>query len=250
MIPAWTLAMMEGEPEAGAAFSPTDLGPKLIAWWAPPDDGVNVTTSSGAITGWTDEVGAYVLAQATGANRPAYNATSFNGVSCAEFDASDDYLEINPAPSALPNGSTPSEIWAVVRLDADAGSDTGIRAAAAHGTSNSSTRREIDRYVSGGVNRTRAVSAGVAANNTGVDLSGYHVLRGVFGSSMRADVDGTAGSSSSISLSTDNTRFVIGTDSFLNTSRVWDGAIRQVLVTEPLSSTEAADLLAYLSQDL
>ncbi|HEX6865626.1 MAG TPA: hypothetical protein VF122_00195, partial [Caulobacteraceae bacterium] len=153
------------------------------------------------------------------------------------------------APAAFPSDSDPGEFWAVVRQDADAGSDPTYRVAASQGAGSTSTLREIRRHVAGGVNVARAASSGSTALNTGVDLSGRHVLRAVFDSSMRVDVDGVAGSTASISLSTVDTRFVIGTWSGIN-SHVWDGAIRQVLVTEPLTSGEAADLLAYLSEDL
>jgi hypothetical protein len=69
---------------AATAFSPTDI-PGLIAWWK---RGVGLSTASGAVTDWADQVGSYTLSQnSNSAWRP-----TLQGDNTILFDGSNDYL--------------------------------------------------------------------------------------------------------------------------------------------------------------
>lgn len=231
------LAMME------SAWSPLKLGSKLKAWWAPPGTDGNITLSGSAITAWTDKIGAYVLSQGTGANQPTYNATGYHSLACAEFDGSDDYLALSPVPAGIPTGSATSELWVTARQDALV-ADASNRIAASIGNS-SVTRRQLARAVSGGVNQLLAASSGAVSGGVG-DFSGAHVARGVFDSTVEAELDGAAGSASgSVTQAVATTRIVVGTNAGL-TATYWQGAIREVLVTDLLTTDEAALMRAYL----
>lgn len=232
-----------------SAFTPRDLGPKLIAWWAPPDAG-NTTLVSGAISSWRDEVAAYDLTQGTATSRPTYNATSFDGLACAEFDGVADHLALSPVPAAWPQSAAAGEMWVSCRQDA-APADTLIRVLFTYGGATGSTRRQLDRDVISGVNRAKTSTGTVIASNTLVDFSGVHVTRAVSTTTqLRVDVDGVAGPMSAISPATSNTRVRLGASTGATAANFWHGAVRQVLVTSLLSDEEAALLLAYLNEGL
>jgi hypothetical protein len=231
----------------GANFSPLDLGAKLFAWWAPPVVGDNVTLSGSGIDSWTDEVGSYVLSQATGANQPTYSATGFNGAAGAEFDGSNGYLALAPVPAGIPTGAAASELWTCCRQDALAADTTG-RALLSIGGTTGASRRQTLRQVVGGVNQLAVAAPGALSGGIG-DLSGYHVVRGICSTSIQAEMDGAAGSATgSVTQATATTRIALGTNSGLGSR--WQGAIRQVLVTDLLTPDEAALLRAYLQQDV
>jgi hypothetical protein len=241
MRPAFFPAMM-----GGANFSPLDLGAKLFAWWAPPVVGDNIALSGSSLTSWTDEVGGYVLSQPTGANQPAYSASGFNGSPGAEFDGSNDYLALAPVPAGIPTGAASSELWVACRQDA-AAADTTNRIPVSIGNT-STTRRQLARLVAGGVNQVAASSSGAVSGGIG-NFSGYHVVRGVFGATVQAALDGAADTASgAVTQTTATTRAVVGTNAGLSAT-YWQGAIRQVLVTDLLTTDEAALLRVYLQRD-
>lgn len=243
MIPAWTLAMMES---ATAGFTPLDLGAKLIAWWAPPVSGDNVTLSGSDIASWTDEVGGYALSQATAANRPAYAATGFGGLACAEFDGVNDHLSLSPVPAAFP-ATGGGELWVSCRQDALV-ADSSIRRAFSYGTG--SRQRLLWREVSGGANRAVFyVNTTTPANPT--DLSGIHIMRGVAtGTHVRADVDEVVGSELAQIPDTDLTGVVAIGSNPGGSGAFWHGAVRQALVTALLTNDEAAALYGWLNEGL
>lgn len=243
MIPAWTLAMMDSAA-ATPGFSPLDLGSKLIAWWAPPTPGDNVTLNGSAVASWTDEVGGYDLSQATAAKQPLYDASGFDGEACAEFDGTDDHLALVGVPSAFPTGADPGEVWASCRQD-EVTTNTNIRAVFTYGDESASSRN-LWRDVSGGANRGIFYVSATQATAS-VDLSGIHIMRGVAtGTHVRLDIDGTAGTELARVPSTGTARVDMGTHAPNIVSRYWRGAVRQVLVTEPLTTEEAAALYDWL----
>lgn len=243
MGPAFYLAMMS------SAWRPRDLGSKLKAWWAPLE-GANYTLNGSAVASWTDEVGGYVLAQSTAANQPAYSATGWTGGrACAVFDGSNDSLALDTIPGAIPTGATPSEIWAQARGDATGGDiSTDVAFDLGATASGSADRRTLAR-LSG---NQAAIGYDGATLTSAVTAAGDHVWRGVFGAvSGRLDVDGTTGSTtSSLTPTTGTGRIRMGGSNFSTTQGPWLGAIRQVLITDPLTTGEAALLLAYLNGGL
>lgn len=250
MIPAWMVAMMES---AAGPFTPLDLGAKLRAWWAPPSPGDNVTLNASAIASWIDEVGGYDLSQATAASQPAYDATGLGGLACAVFDGLGDHLLLAPVPAGVPTGSDAAEVWLSCRQDALV-SDGGSRNAFSYGGTAASDRRQVGRWVPSGTNRALSVagngSGQVIADNDYVDFSGTHVVRAVFDAAFHTDVDETAGDGETLTLATNTTRLVMGINTGLGAGVSWHGAIRQAIVTEPLSAGEAAQMYAWLNEGL
>jgi hypothetical protein len=240
--PALFLGMMS------STWSPRDLGSKLKAWWAPLE-GSNYTLNGSAVASWTDEVGGYVLSQSTAANQPAYSATGYGGRACAVFDGSNDYLALAPVPAGIPTGAAYSEAW-ISGSQSALVADTSTRFLLSIGGSSTATRLQVVRLVSGGVNQLRAVSANTYLSDNTADLSGAHVMRGVFASTVRADVDGAAGPASGAAThATGTTRLALGIAASL-AGATWQGAVRQVVITDTLTAGEAALLLGYLNGNL
>ncbi|HYG26010.1 MAG TPA: hypothetical protein VD906_03815 [Caulobacteraceae bacterium] len=237
MIRAWALAMMDS-----ASFSPLDLGSKLKAWWAPLE-GANHTLNGSGVASWTDEVGGYVVSQATASSQPTYSAAGFNGGACAMFDGSNDYLALTPVPGGIPTGSAPSEIWTSCSQDAPAADTTG-RFLVSYGDTGFSTQRRLIRAVTAGVNQCLLAEDSVASAPG--DFSGAHVVRGVFSASAYVEMDGVAGATAAQSLNTGAVRIVFGRSSTLGGTPAWQGAIREVAITDLLTAPQAALLNAYL----
>jgi hypothetical protein len=228
-------------------FAPDSLGASLLGFWDPQRADL-ITQSAGAVSSFKDTVAAYDTAQATGSSQPAYSATSFNSGPGLTFDGTDDFLGMESVP--FPTGANPCEIWALVDQTALV-ADTNVRRAAHYGGASINASRGIGRSVVGGVNRASVFvgsgSAVTQVDNTSVILSGRHVLRGVIGATeARIDVDGVAGTPTSVVPATDTTRFRIGASSNTSAANFWQGGIGGVLVTAPLTDAQAAQLLAFL----
>jgi len=230
-----------------SGWTPLALGSKLKAWWDPPGGG-NITLNGSGIASWTDKVGGYGLSQATAAKQPTYSATGFTGgLACATFDGADDYLELGPVPSGIPTGAAPSEIWASCSQDILA-ADTRTTFAVAYGGA-FTTQRRLARVVTGGVNQFAISSSAVGTATAPGDFTGVHVLRAVFNGGDQAEMDGVAGTPVAKTLSTSTTLLRLGLSTG-STTGCWEGPIRQVLITDPLTTDEAALLLGYLNGNL
>jgi hypothetical protein len=223
------------------------LGPALLGFWdAERID--RLTLAGSAVAGWADSVGGHAAAQATAGARPEWQAAGFAGRPGIVFDGVDDYLDLASVP--FPAGASPSEIWVLVRQDA-ATSGTGLRIAAAYGGASSNNRRAITRTVVSSVNRARTDcgngSASIMATDAAVDLSGIHVMRGIFeAASVSVQVDGQAiGTPQAVAAATGTTRVRIGAATG-SANNFWHGAINAVLVTGLLTNEQAAWLLRYL----
>lgn len=230
----------------GKAWTPLDLGSKLKAWWAPLE-GSNYTLNGSNIASWTDEIGGYVLSQATAASQPAYSAAGYGGQPCAVFDGVDDNLVKSTVPAAIPQGTTPGELWAATI--SNVASSTTLQGIVSQG--DSTHRRGLHRL---GIDVIADAYPGDGtttwAENTSVPINDgvAHVLRGVFGTSVRMDVDGVAGAGAAISVNDNGAALKLGAAAWVTSGvRCWNGAIRQVLITDALTSGEAALLLSYLN---
>lgn len=228
----------------GDRWTPIDLGPKLIAWW---DSSQGVSLSGNQVTAWVDRKSGYSASQDVSAARPVYSATSFNGAPGLTFDGVDDNLSLASPP--FPDAASPSEIWAVVQQDALA-ADTTFRCVFAYGN-NAATSRRMARDVSGGVNRL-SVNVGDGSSNVqiarpAVDFSSRHVARAQVGASAaQAFLDGAAGTSTAAIPATGNTGLPRIGAHLGGTSSFWNGKIRDVIVTGPLSPDQATALLTFL----
>lgn len=231
--------------QARGGWSPSDLSSSLLAWW---DSSYGVSLSGSQVTAWADRKSGYSVTQGTAAARPLWSATSFGGQPGLTFDGTDDLLNMESLP--FMSGATPGEIWAVVQQDALV-ADTGARRLISIGGATLSSRY-IRRFVSGGVNRihslvgdgTSLVQSGIPA----VDASSRHVVRGIFtATSVQAAVDGTASTSAAVVPNTPATRVNIGASSSSAIgAEYWQGKIRDVIVTLPLTTTQAAQMQAFL----
>lgn len=231
------------QPRGG--WSPSDLSSSLLAWW---DSSYGVSLSGSQVTAWADRKSGYSVTQGTAAARPLWSATSFGGQPGLTFDGTDDLLNMEGLP--FMSGATPGEIWAVVQQDALV-ADTGARRLISIGGATLSSRY-IRRFVSGGVNRIHAlVGDGTSLVQSGipaVDASSRHVVRGIFtATSVQAGVDGTLGTSAAVVPNTPATRVNIGASSSSAIgAEYWQGKIRDVIVTLPLTTAQAAQMQAFL----
>lgn len=245
------LSQRAGSPAPfGPAWTPLDLGADLIAWWS-ADRADLITHSGGAVSSWKDIVAGYDAVQATGAAKPTYGATGWNGAAPGiTGDGVDDALLLAPVPGAFPTGSTGGEAWALAD-QAAAASDGVTRTIAAWGNASAGSRH-LRRSVVSGVNCAEAIagdgSVSAAATNLSVDFTGRHVVRVVTTpTSVRADVNGIAGSSVSTVPATLTNRFRLFANSTSGGGGYFQGTIRDVLLTSPLSGGNADLLLGYLT---
>lgn len=227
-------------------WTPLDLGSKLKAWWSAPVAGGNVTLNGSVVTAWTDEVGGYSLRQGTGTAQPIYSSTGFNGIPDVEFDGANDSLYLDGIPAGIPTGSTPSEIWAQARSDAlSSDTTTDVLFDMGATASGAADRRTLAR-LSGSV---AVVGDDGMIINGPLSSDGYHVWRGVFGAtSGRLDMDGTQGSTTTgLTPTTGTARIRMGATDYSTSQGPWKGAVRQVIITEPLTDDEAALMYAYFN---
>lgn len=71
---------------------PATTGAKLARWHA--GAGTSTVTVGAGVSGWTDQINGYVLAQATGANQPTYKASGINAKPSLHFDGANFYLKM------------------------------------------------------------------------------------------------------------------------------------------------------------
>lgn len=220
------------DASGGNSWSPLALSSQTVGWW---DSSFGVSLSGSAVTAWADRKAGYSATQGVGALRPDYSATGFNGVPGLTFDGADDYLECVDAAflAALPSGAAAGEIWAVVQQD-DVATDTTVRIIGGYGGATSASRRAVERSVNVGVNRPR-VAAGdgataITVSNAAVAMDTRHVIRGIFTpTTIRADIDGIAGSTTAVVPATTNTRVRFGAISNTSPSNCLKGKLRHLI---------------------
>lgn len=231
-----------------AGASPiTILGAKALAWWT-ADRSSLITLSGSQVTSWKDVVAGYNCIQAVSGSRPLWSATSFNGAPGVTFDSADDEVTLTGVPVTFPTAAAPGEIWGILQQDA-LPADASTRRLFAYGGSTNNDSRYATRTVAGGVNRgglTAGTGAStVSAAETTVNYNTRHVQRSVItGSQIRLAVDNGAMTPDVACVPSTGTTLVrIGA----STSGIgfWNGKIRDIIVTSPLTTDEAAALLAW-----
>ena len=229
----------------GAGWTPAALGSSLLGWWdAERTD--KLTLSGSSVSTWTDVVGGYAATQGVSGSKPSWDANAFGGRPGVIFDGADDELTLGSVP--FPVGANASEIWALVDQQAP-GADVNTRAFFTYGDVTNTSRR-AQRYSTGGANRLQSV-VGSGAANVGADViadfSGRCVARVIVsGTDTTAAVNGTSGSAQAVIPSTATSRTRLGATSASTAANFWQGQINTVIVTNPLSTGQAAQLLAYL----
>lgn len=234
-------AKINGIIDAEALLSGTAL-----AWWN-ADRSDLISLSGSQVTAWTDSIGGYSAAQGTSALRPIYSATSFNGSPGLTFDGSDDYLELASQP--FPSGSGESEMWANVQQDA-LPADTSTRMILSYGGDVSAGRRTIARLVVSGNNVLRAqVGDGSTTVNATVvgDFSGRNLVRADVGPTQTGvALNGGAVTNTAVIPSTGASRLRIGAISNTSPLNYWNGKMRDMMITGPLSGNAPTYLANFL----
>jgi hypothetical protein len=220
----------------------------VVAYWDADREDL-VTQSGGSVSVWTDLKGGYIL---TAATAPAFTSTGFNGRPALVFGTESGTLETGtgaPVLSVLPSGAQPGELWALVQQTI-AGSDGTTRTAVAYGGASAVTGRGLQRTPVSTVNRGRLfVGTGGTSTVNGsiVDLSNYHVIRGVFGpTATTLYVDGTAEGTVIATPTTSTTRLRVGASNNNSASTFWRGKVAAIVATTQLSEGEAQVIHDYL----
>lgn len=225
-----------------AAWAPTLLGGALLGFWDAERTDLLTKDGAGLVAAWVDTVSAYTPTQATDAAKPIWSATAFNGRPGITFDGADDTLALAPVPGTFPVGAALGEMWALGSQSALA-ADTTSRWAFAYG--GSGTERRLGRAVTTGVNRARAQADATTATDTLVDLSGIHVLRGVFGAtSTSVAADGQTATSAAVVPATGTTQIRIGNGATANGR--WQGVLNALFVIDTAHANWTADNQARL----
>lgn len=235
------------------AFTPGQLGTKLLAWWDAEHSDLITIDGSNRIASWADRIGGLTLAQGTDANKPVLGIDGDIGIRAAAFDGSNDVLTVE-ATTGLPTGAELGEIWALVKQAALV-ADTTTRFVLTYGGITGNARRSIERIVDTDTNRLRATSGtgGGSMQNvtvTAVAFDGWHVVRCVVSAlGLAAGMDSaelTAVNAFGAS-GTGTTRVRMGAASSDTPVNFWNGSVAAVLVTGALTDDEAEDMARWLN---
>ena len=112
-------------PVASSAWTPTDLGASLYAWFD-ASDAATITASGGRVSQWKDKSGAARhVAQDTGSQQPYTGARSQNGLNALDFRqiSNDSYNSLRNGSVTLPQ---PFTIALVAAYDAWPSASAGI----------------------------------------------------------------------------------------------------------------------------
>jgi len=228
-------------------FTPLSLGADLYDMWD-AEMLSTISTSGATVTEWRSVKNGYAATQAVGTAMPIYSSVSFNGRPGLLFDGVDDELTY-AGTGVFPVGATPSVIWMLVDQMTLA-ADATVRVFGGYGDQ-AATRRAVARVVNSGVNRAR-VDAGngggtITGLNNAVDLSGRHVIKATFtATDMMIDIDGVAGVTTAVVPATASTRVRIGAATAAVAANFANCIFSLLAVTNPLSATPDAQMLAYL----
>lgn len=252
------LAEVGSIPPIAPNYDPVKaLGDDLIEMWdAARGDTVFALTDAtytDAVHSWVGIKTGANLAQSTPNLKPKYDSTGLSGSPCLTFNGTSQYLKCTDSAflALLPKDAVPCEIWALCSQDV-AAADTTTRHIAGYSASSVINGRSLARLPVSSVNRARAYAgtgaAATTATDTHVDLSGVHVMRGIFGATQTSiDVDGNSPVVASVvPVTSTPALFMVGAIPALAASNWWQGKIAAILVTKPLSSQKATDLHAYL----
>jgi hypothetical protein len=237
--------LLPGRP---ARFTPFDLGTGLYDLWDAERAG-DLSLSGAAVTAWTSAKNGYSAAQSTGASRPAYSATSFNGRPGVTFDGADDELTY-AGVGVFPTGASPCEIWVLADQAAMPPGSTAARIVFGLGATATAQRRSLQRAVVSSANVAQLeVGNGAGANTAsgpGV-FSGRTILRAISGATTaRVDQNGVAGTAAAVVPNIGTTRTRIGATTANTAANFFQGVVSLIAVTELLSDLQAGQMLAFL----
>lgn len=231
------------------AWTPLKLGASLLGWWDATRTDL-ITQSGGAVSSWKDIVAAYDATQSTGASKPTWSATSFNGQAGVNFDGTDDELTLASQP--FPSSAAASEIWVLFKNMA-AGTDA-LRTLFAYGGATDVVARRCQRIsISSNSRANTEVGDGAstvdATNGAVLASNGIYVSRHVIGATTsHTDVLETIGADSSVVPSTGTTRARIGANTNATAGQFGKMTVGALLVTAALTANESLQLMTYLKR--
>lgn len=226
-------------PRRAARPSPQALlGAALHMFWdaEAPD---SITLAGAAISAWADMMGGHAPAQAIEVARPLYSAAGFGGRPAIVFDGIDDCLVLASVP--FDPEVAPIELWACIDQGPVSESPAFFLSGGSGGTGGSA-----GVLVTGGGARFFGYGGDLAIDG-GMEASGRHVVRAVFGgSSVGISVDGGALTEVEALSTMGAGQLRIGADSEDVAGGFFKGAINALLVTAPLGPEAAGRLAAIL----
>jgi hypothetical protein len=241
-------------------FPVTLLGEKLLDFIScdlrPP-----TLDENGAVTNWRGVKDLVNLVPIGAQNtRPGFTADEFNGFPAVIFDGVATALKQAPAPFLT--GAAEGEMWLVCTQEAQPYNSDSLegdnysRQAVAIGNTTDNNARQISRQVPNSINaaygRTGLGSGSVSASPGGaVDFSFRHVIRyQVKATQAMVSVDGGPKFLSSVYAApgTSGARLRVGCTSRDDPGDYWLGMIPDVLFSQLLDDTMAAQLMAHFMQ--
>lgn len=225
------------------------LGADALAWW---DAGSGVALAGANVTLWRDRIAGIAPAQATTTSQPLWAAADYNGGPSISSDGVDDTLLLNGVSlAALPTGANPIWVWIVAEQTATIAADGGIsRTAFSYGGVASGSDRRVRRTIASSQNRVQAyigTGAGAYANVIpNVDYSGKSLVLAKFGATQTDISVNNANNTSVSAIPATATSGYIALFATLG-AHFWQGKIRDILLTQPLSPAKEAIAIAFLS---
>lgn len=233
-------------PAATGPYTPiSGLGEDLLGYWDAIYPETMTIGAGSVVSSWFDLVGGYELSQVINSAKPIYSATSFNGGPALTFDGMDDELGMFPTPASFPslstgNESIPTETWILI----DQQSGTGQRSVTSMGGGQASVRslQTLSTAIPNAATGDGAATTFVPA----VAINARCVIRCEFGATAtNIHLNGTPYTPKTVTPRTGG-RMRIGADTSTTAARFWSGKVAALLVTQPLSTQKASDLLSYL----
>lgn len=226
---------------------PQNLGASLLAFWDAERSDL-ITQSGGTVSNWLDSVAGYNLAQATGASKPTYGATSFNGRPGINFDGVDDFLNLESQP--FPSGENGCEIWWIGEQLAPA-SDANIRYLFCYGGNSANNGRMLSRLQSASRPhfRTGTGASSVFTSPVGSEFIGRCCARAIIAPTQTTMANGSTNYIRSLSVAgipaTGTTRVRLGANLSNTASQFGWMQTAMLAVTDLLSDQQAADMWRY-----
>lgn len=248
----WPLGVGSSRIFGPGGWDPTMLGDNLYGYWdssLPNSIGLDPVNTTNVIS-WKDVKGNLVVSQANPALQPLL-ARDSRGMPAVSFDGIGTFLSVN-ATGLLPTGAAPCEIWVLSNQKLLGTVDTTGRYAFNYGSAGSSINvRGIRRTVVSTVSQATFDCGNGTTNNAisvpnppfdGITVT--HATTNGVNSFLQINGVGTVTSALGPPASSP-VRTVFGASYALNAG-YWSGDIYKVIVTNILSATDSAIMLAYL----
>ncbi len=218
-----------------AAFTADELGGALAGWYD-AEDAATLSLSGNLVNSIRDKRTGLVLSQTLTASKPGIGSGVINGRPALTTDGVDDHLFYAGA-STYPSGSSPSEIWALIRNDLQPLTQLSI--AFSYGADSGNVSRRLGASTMTGGSRAMGIT-GTGGSNVQAGgptslspFAGARIVRSVHGADQTTTYDnGLIGSTLSAVPATANERIAIGSGN--RVTNMWVGAINSIYIINPL----------------